>query len=99
VRKKTGGLFLLGLRLLLLLGDLLARLRRLVDQRCGLVILIALSRQGEPSASHAEKGQFALLVADLLSKLNTRCSVRSILSGVWHTQLPDTSKDILRRKR
>jgi hypothetical protein len=47
-RLLSGGvaaLFLLGLRLLLLLlGDLLAWLWRLIDQGRGLVILIALSR-------------------------------------------------------
>jgi hypothetical protein len=37
-----GCLFLLGLRLLLLLGDLLGRVRRLVDQGRRLVVLIAL---------------------------------------------------------
>jgi hypothetical protein len=36
-----------------------------------------------------------LLVTGLLSELNACDRVRSIFSGVWHTQLPDTSKDIL----
>jgi hypothetical protein len=85
--------------LLLLLGDLLWRHRRLIDQRGGLSVLLALSDQGEPRAGHIEKGPFALGVAGLLSKPNTFSRVCSIFSGVWHTQTPDTSKDILQCKQ
>ena len=40
-----------------------------------------------------------MLVTGLLSELNACDRVRSIFSGVWHTQLPDTSKDILQCKQ
>src|ERR1700675_354076 len=88
-RASKAALFLLGLRLLLLLGDLLRRARCLVDQGRRLAVFLALSDQGEPSAGHVEKGAFALGVAGLLSKSNALNRVCAIFSGVRHTQLPD----------
>lgn len=74
-------LFLLLLRLVLLLGDQLARLRRLIDQGLGLVVLIALGRQGEPRARHIKKGQLACGVFCLLGELNACRRVDPIFSG------------------
>jgi hypothetical protein len=82
--------------LLLLLRDLLGRFWRLIDQGRSVFIFLTLSDKGEPSAGHIEKGTFALGVAGLLSKTNTLSGVRSIFSGIRHTQLPDTSKGIPR---
>jgi hypothetical protein len=72
---------LLRLRLLLLLGDLLARLRRLIDQGRGVIVFLALSDKGQPSAGHIEKGTFALGVGSLLRKPNTFGRVRPIFSS------------------
>jgi hypothetical protein len=95
-----GGLFLflriVGLRLLLLLGDVLRRLWRLIDQRGGLAVFLALGNQGEPRASHGEKGTFALVVAALLSKPHALSRVRSIFPGVRHRA--HTSKDTPNRE-
>jgi hypothetical protein len=81
--------------LLLLLGDLLGRFRRLIDQGRSVIVFIALSDKGEPRAGHSEKRAFALGIGGLLGKPNTLSRVRSIFSGVWHTQPPDTSENIL----
>jgi hypothetical protein len=78
-------LLAVGLRLLLLLGNVLAWLRCLVDQRGGLAVFLALGNQSEPRAGHVEKGAFAFGIADLLSKLNTLSRVRSIFPSARHT--------------
>jgi hypothetical protein len=67
----------------LLLGDLLARLRRLIDQR-GLAALLGSGKQIEPRASHVEEGNLALGVIGLLRDLNARGRMDPIFSGVWH---------------
>jgi hypothetical protein len=54
--------------LLLLLGDLLARFRRLIDQRGGLAVLVVLVGQGEPDAGHSEKANLDFPVLTLLGK-------------------------------
>jgi hypothetical protein len=71
---------LLRLRLLLL-GDLLAGFRRLIDQGGSVIIFLALSDKGQPSAGHIEKGAFALGVGSLLGKPNTLSRVRPIFSS------------------
>jgi hypothetical protein len=76
--------FTIGLGLQLLLGDLLRRLWRLIDQGRGLVVLIALSDKGKPSAGHSEEGTFALGIGGLLSKPNALGCVRPVFSGIWH---------------
>jgi hypothetical protein len=96
VPKRGGHLFLLLLRLLLLLGDLLGRLWRLIDQGRSVVIFLALSDKGEPSAGHIEKGTFALGIAGLLSKSNTLRRVCSIFPGVCHAP---KSQPVKRRNR
>jgi hypothetical protein len=68
--------------LLLLLRDLVAGLRRLIDQGRSVIVFLALSDKREPRAGHIEKGAFALGIGGLLSKPNTDSRVRPILSGV-----------------
>jgi hypothetical protein len=80
--------------LLLLLGDLLAWLWRLIDQGRRVVVFLTLSDKGEPSAGHIEKGAFALGIGGLLSESNTISRMCPIFSSVWHTQSPNTSKNI-----
>jgi hypothetical protein len=70
------------LRLLLLLGDLVAGLRRLIDQGRGFFVFLALSDKGQPSPGHIEKGTFALGVGGLLSKPDTLSRVRPIFSSL-----------------
>jgi len=89
-----GGLVLLGLRLLLLLGDLLAGLRRLIDQGRSVIVFLSLSDKGQPRAGHIEKGAFAFGIIGLLCKPNALGRVRPIFSSVWHSQPPNASKDI-----
>jgi hypothetical protein len=67
---------------LLRLDDLSAGLRRLIDQGRGVIVFLALSDKGQPSAGHIEKGTFALGVGSLLSKPNTLSRVRSIFSSL-----------------
>jgi hypothetical protein len=67
---------------LLLLGDLSAGLRRLIDQGRGVIVFLALSDKSQPSAGHIEKGAFALGVGSLLSKPNTLGRVRPIFSSL-----------------
>jgi hypothetical protein len=71
-----------------LLGDLLAGLRRLIDQGGSVIVFLALSDKRQPSTGHIEKGTFALGIGSLLSKPNTLSRVRPIFSGIRHTQLP-----------
>jgi hypothetical protein len=78
--------------LLLLLDDLVARLRRLIDQGRGLVILLALGNQSEPRSGHIEKGFFALKIVGLLSKPNALSRVRSIFPSIRHTHSPTRQK-------
>jgi hypothetical protein len=92
VRKKQTELFFLGPWLLLLLGDLLGLVWRLIDQGRSVAVFLALSDKGEPSAGHIEKGDFALGVGGLLRQPNTFRRVRSILSGVWHVHSPTRQK-------
>src|ERR1700729_4461632 len=65
---------------LLLLGDLLAGLRSLIDQGGSVIVFLALSDKGQQSAGHIEKGTFALRVGSLLCKPNTLSRVRPIFS-------------------
>src|SRR5580704_13911436 len=65
-----------------LLGDLLAGLRRLIDQGGSVIVFLALSDKGQPSAGHIEQGTFALGVGSLLSKPNTLSRVRPIFSSL-----------------
>jgi hypothetical protein len=67
---------------LLLLGDLSAGLRRLIDQGRGVIVFLALSDKSQPGAGHIEKGAFALGVGSLLSKPNTLSRVRPIFSSL-----------------
>jgi hypothetical protein len=79
----TYPLLRLRLRLRLrLLGDLLAGFRRLIDQGRSVIVFLALSDKGQPSASHIEKGAFALGVGSLLGKPNTLSRVRPIFSSL-----------------
>jgi hypothetical protein len=68
--------------LLLLVGDLLAGLRRLIDQGRGFIVFLALSDKSQPSPCHIEKGTFALGVGSLLSKADTLSRVRPIFSSL-----------------